>query len=423
MAALILAAVRVLTVGNLYPPHHFGGYEQVWRSAVGHLRARGHEVRVLCTAHRLPGVPDGDEPGVDRALDWYWRDHEFARLGVRDRLRVERRNHAALRRHLDELRPDVVAFWSMGGMSLSLIERVRRARIPAVLFVHDLWPEYGRHADQWTRIFARPRGRPLAPFAGRLTGIPTHVRYASAGRWVFVSDFVRRRVEALGLRVTGAVAHSGIAPELLDPAADRTWEWRLLHVGRPHPDKGTHDAVAALARLPAEATLTFAGGWDPREEAALAALAHETGVEDRVALLGRRPRPEIAALYRDHDAVLFPVRWEEPWGLVALEAMGRGRPVVATGRGGSAEYLRDGENCLLVPPRDPDALAAAVGRLAADPGLRARLRAGGLETAPRYTEAIFNAEVERHLAGAAASGTPRPPAAAGAPTPTSRSPR
>src|SRR4051794_35483873 len=57
-----LAAVRVLTVGNLYPPHHFGGYEQVWRSAVQHLRGQGHDVRVLATGYRHDDIEDGSEP-------------------------------------------------------------------------------------------------------------------------------------------------------------------------------------------------------------------------------------------------------------------------------------------------------------------------------------------------------------------------
>ena len=90
--------------------------------------------------------------------------------------------------------------------------------------------------------------------------------------------------------------------------------------------------------------------------------------------------------YARADATVFPVRWEEPKGLVPLASMGRGRPVVATGRGGSAEYLRDGENCLLFDAWDADALAAAVRRLAGDPALCQRLREGGLETAPRHTE-------------------------------------
>ena len=77
--------------------------------------------------------------------------------------------------------------------------------------------------------------------------------------------------------------------------------------------------------------------------------------------------------------------------------MACGCPVVATGRGGSAEYLQDGDNCLLVPPEAPERLAAAVRRLAASPALTERLRLGGSRVAPAHTEAAFNAAVERHL--------------------------
>ncbi len=105
-----------------------------------------------------------------------------------------------------------------------------------------------------------------------------------------------------------------------------------------------------------------------------------------------RLRSDIAT----SDVLLFPGRWEEPWGLVPLEAMACGCPVVATGRGGSREYLEDGYNCLLVPGQ-PEALARAVRRLSDDPALRERLRAGGLATAPRYTEDAFNRSVEWHL--------------------------
>jgi glycosyltransferase involved in cell wall biosynthesis len=81
--------------------------------------------------------------------------------------------------------------------------------------------------------------------------------------------------------------------------------------------------------------------------------------------------------------------------------MARGRPVVATGRGGSGEYLRDGENALLFEAGDPAALAAAVRRLAGDPALRRRLREAGLETAPLHTEAVFNDAVLHELTEAA----------------------
>lgn len=397
--------MRVLTVGNLYPPHHFGGYEQVWESAVEHLREGGHEVRVLAADYRHPGAQEAGDPGLRRTLRWYWEEHEFATIPIPSRLELERHNHRQLARELDELDPDVVAFWSMGGMSHSLIEEVRHRGLPMVAFVHDQWLDYGRGTDQWTRMFAAPRYRWAAPVVQAISGVPTRVGYGAAGRYVFVSGFIRDRALELGLDLSDtAVAHSGIAPVFLKPGPVHDWRWRLLYVGRLHPDKGIEEAVRSLSALPEQATLTFAGSWDPRDESALEQLVESLGVQSRVRMRGQLEPAAVAELYRDSDALLFPGRWDEPWGLVPLEAMGCGCLVIATGRGGSAEYLRDGENCLLVPARDPSALADAARRLADNPALRMRLRAGGLDTAPQHTDAIFNESVERHLREVARSG-------------------
>jgi glycosyltransferase involved in cell wall biosynthesis len=116
----------------------------------------------------------------------------------------------------------------------------------------------------------------------------------------------------------------------------------------------------------------------------------------------RHPRARLPDVYASADAVLFPVSWDEPFGLVPLEAMAVGRPVVATGAGGSGEYLRNGENCLIFSPADDAAaLAGAVKRLAGDGDLRQRLRAGGARTAARLDEQTFNAAVEAALIRAA----------------------
>jgi glycosyltransferase involved in cell wall biosynthesis len=99
----------------------------------------------------------------------------------------------------------------------------------------------------------------------------------------------------------------------------------------------------------------------------------------------------MGEVYAAHDCVLFPVRWEEPWGLVPLEAMAVGRPVVATGTGGSAEYLRDAGNCLLHPPGDAAALAQQLrAALALDP--QARRRAGAQARA--WVQANSDVDVE-----------------------------
>ena len=392
--------MRVLSVGNMYPPHHLGGYELLWRSAMAHLRAQGHEARVLTTDFRTD-TREPDEPDTFRELGWYWREHEWPAIGWRERIALERHNAAVLARHLDELRPDVVGWWAMGGMSLGLIERVRRAGIPAVAVVIDDWLLYAPRVDRWTGAFRRrPR---LAAIAESLTGLPARVDLEHAARYVLVSETVRRRAQEAGFALAGStIARAGVEPAYVDPQPERAWGWRLLYVGRIDQRKGVQDTVAALAALPEQATLTIAGGSNDHELDRLLRTARELGVGDRVRVLGMLTRAELPAVYAAADVVLFPVHWEEPWGLVPLEAMGLGRPVIATGRGGSGEYLRDGDNSLLVPVGDAEAIAAAVRRLADAPELRARLREGGLATTRRYTETAFNEAVLAALAAAGA---------------------
>lgn len=400
----------------MYPPHHHGGYELVWHGAVRHLRAHGHDVQVVTTDYRT-GTASPDDPGVHRELRWPFREGDFERLSPRAVRAMTRHNHRVMSRRLASFRPEVVAWWSMGGLSLTLIEAVRRRGVVAVAFVHDEWLDYGRFADPWLRLFTGPRRGRLARVGERLGRLPASVDFARAAEYVFVSDFTRRHALGLGLGpLRTDVAHSGIHADFLHPGPEREWRWRLLYVGRLDPRKGVDTAVEALAQLPDSATLTIVGGWNDRERNRLSARARELGVADRVAFEGERDRTGLIAAYEAADAVVFPVRWNEPWGLVPLEAMAKRRPVVATGRGGSAEYLRDGENCLLFPVDDAGALAAAVRRLATEPELRSRLCEGGLRTAPLYTEARFNEAVEAALSTAVARR--RTSASATATTPT-----
>src|SRR5947209_2278508 len=152
----------------MYPPHHAGGYETMWQAAMEHARSRGHEVRVLASDYRQPGVEGEWDPDVHRTLRWYWdlERYEFPSLSPIARLSIERANAGELARHLRQFQPDVVTWWSMGCMSLALIERVRQAGLPAVFVVHDDWLVYGPLYDQWIRIWRGWR-KALAPVAAR----------------------------------------------------------------------------------------------------------------------------------------------------------------------------------------------------------------------------------------------------------------
>ncbi len=210
------------------------------------------------------------------------------------------------------------------------------------------------------------------------------------------------RFACIGPRTS--VVHPGIDERFLEPAAPEPWRWRLVYVGRIDRQKGIDTAVAALAHLPPDATLSVWGSGDDSYIAEMKALADRLGLGERMRFEGFVSTEALRSVYAAADVVVFPVRWNEPFGLVPLEAMGVGRPVVTTARGGTAEFVRDGANALVFPADDAAALARCVERLARDETLRSRLREEGRRTAAQYTVARF---AERTVAGDPALGTGR----------------
>ncbi|MGK5632147.1 glycosyltransferase [Streptomyces sp. URMC 123] len=165
------------------------------------------------------------------------------------------------------------------------------------------------------------------------------------------------------------------------PTVPRTGRPLLAQVGRLVPRKGAAVSIEALALLP-DAELVIAGGpplarldEDP-EAGRLRRLAHDLGVTDRVRFTGGLPCEEVPALLRAADVVLCPADYE-PFGIVPLEAMGCGTPVVASAVGGQQDTVADPGTGRLVPPGDPLALADAVAGLLADPEHRAACGAAG----------------------------------------------
>jgi glycosyltransferase involved in cell wall biosynthesis len=189
---------------------------------------------------------------------------------------------------------------------------------------------------------------------------------------------------------------------------------RLLTVSRLVPRKGVDDAIRAVALLD-DVELLVAGGpegsgtpdfQDDPEVRRLATLAADLGVTDRVRLLGCVPHDRLAPLLRSADAVVC-LPWYEPFGIVPLEAMACGVPVVASAVGGLLDTVVDGVTGLHVPPRDPAAAAAAVRRLLGDPAARRRIARAAAHRAERYDWASIAQGVERTYSDAASSRADR----------------
>ncbi|WP_223568360.1 glycosyltransferase family 4 protein [Agrobacterium tumefaciens] len=163
-------------------------------------------------------------------------------------------------------------------------------------------------------------------------------------------------------------AELGFGPQPLVGLFGRLSEW-----------KGQHVFLEAIAAMEGVQAVIVGGALFGQEayEARIREQASSLGLDGRVRFLGfRSDVPELMAAM---DAVAHTSIVAEPFGRVVVEAMMCGRPVVATRGGGVTEIIRDGETGLLVPPGEPSALAAALGRVLSDPALAERLAQKGRE--------------------------------------------
>lgn len=177
--------------------------------------------------------------------------------------------------------------------------------------------------------------------------------------------------------------------------------------------KGHEDVIRAAARLSErglldDAVVVFNGAGltdtrTPGYESELVALIDALGLREKVRLLDALSPEEVASCYTAAHIAVLPSREPEPFGYSNIEAMLSGVPVVATGHGGPLEYITDEHSGLLVPPRSPVAIAAAVERLLTDDALHTRVTAGGRASAERFTlDAMFDGYEQEITAGNAA---------------------
>ena len=218
--------------------------------------------------------------------------------------------------------------------------------------------------------------------AGTLAG-----RTLSSAAWVVACsratlDHTLRQAPEIAEKssvIYNALPIPGVAPRPL-PAGPPV----LLTIGRLVREKGFDVAIEAMALVLGQfpgARLIIAG--DGPERQALEGQTNRLGIASQVEFAGWVGREGIADLINRASMVLMPSRWEEAFGLVALEAMQMARPVVATRVGGLPEVVADGTSGILVPKENSEAMAHAVTRLLADPALARNMGANGRELAQR----------------------------------------
>jgi glycosyltransferase involved in cell wall biosynthesis len=214
--------------------------------------------------------------------------------------------------------------------------------------------------------------------------------FARCDKIAAVATSVAEELEEYGVNPSQVpILGNGVDTEIFFPgeSSHSQREPYLLTAGRLGPRKGLEDLIrcAKIVTEQCPEVQFLIAGSGPLA----AALRHEIeqhGLTERVHLLGHiDDRGQMVDLYRGALAYIHPAHYE---GLptVLLEAMACGRPAIATAVSGALDVIRDGSNGLLVPPRAPEVMAAAILRLLHDRALRERIGGAGLETiGNRYT--------------------------------------
>jgi glycosyltransferase involved in cell wall biosynthesis len=374
--------VRVLVVSGIWPPD-VGGPASHAPEVAEFLRGRGHHVEVVITAPAAP-APEA------YPVHWISRAQPVLLRYLRGALLVGRAARGA----------DVVYATGMYG----------RTRVGSLL--------------------AR------APRVLKLTGDPAYERAFRYGLTRLpIEDFQRARDLRLAwLKVTRDLMLWGARRYVVPSAslAGFAATWRLVRGDRivVLPNPISVSAPAARDELRRRhgfdgPTVVFAGrlslqksldvllravaacdgvdlvlaGEGP-ERVRLDGLVADLGLGGRARFLGAQPRSIVLELLSAADAEVLSSGWEN-FPHSVIEALAVGTPVISTGVGGVAEIVTDGENGLLVPPDDPDALADAIRRFFADEPLRQQLRAAAAGSVARFAPEPVYARLETLLEEAA----------------------
>jgi len=370
------------------------GFPPIIGGVESHLAMLGPElVRFGCKVSLLTGSVNGKEE------EYVWKDVKIKRSRLFD---LNSLNPALLKQHakdinqtiinfLKEEKPDLIHVHNMHYFSLEHADALAKAKrqmgIPAVLTAHNvwddsLWKEFNQRAYYWDMVIA-------------------------------VSRYIKDELVKSGYRSDRVtVIHHGIDPRVFDPDTQKEeskkkfpgFEGRrvIFHPARMSFAKGSHIALEALAIIKKhfpDVLLVMAGtektvDWGSKQNQEI------TRIKEMIGKLGLEhhvhieffPWEKMPLAYQAAEICIYPSCFEEPFGLVMLEAMAMKRPIVVSRAGGMPEVVKEGETGFIVPMRDPEALARRCCELLANPLLGRQMGEQGRKTVIElYTKEVMTA--------------------------------
>ena len=355
--------LKIAHVVRRYSPAEWGGTETVVMHTVEEQRALGHDPRVFCTAALQP--PDARST-EDVAFFPYF--YPYFPMPAADRLKLDKKGGSPyapkLFKAVAAFRPDVIHIHAGGRLACAAVKLAKRLGVPSVISLHG--GAAAVPASELEEMLKPLKGKfPYGAILDRLFGLRFDP-LAKVDVIICISHEEERRlkekypgrnVQYLPNGVDGGKVRAAARPGS-----------NILCVSRIDYQKNQLALVELLAARPG-CRLTLVGPITARWYAdKIAARAKELGVGDRLTLVPGLPpgSAELEAAFASANVFVLP-SVHEPFGIVALEAMARGIPLIASNVGGLPDFVKDGENGLLFDPSDPANLVRAFDRLVALP--------------------------------------------------------
>jgi glycogen(starch) synthase len=378
--------MRILVISNLYPPYYVGGYEIGCRDVVEALKTRGHEVKVLTSTYGVKGPQSDGEV-------YRWME---AHLGHAPKWKVvlkELVNQTAFTRLCDSFQPDVAFLWNLTHVSISCAFLAQQRGLATCYYVFDNWLA-NWEVDYWYRIWRKILAKSDIIF--KLLGCFMHLfglTVAQASLNLKYAMFASKYLKDFAVKAGKPVNEAPVIPWGIEinrfPYRERpnSNTKRLLYVGQILPHKGVHTVIEAFSLLVREydydsISFTIVGNYNYSQSytSYLKDLANTGAIEGKLNFVNIIPREKLLRFYHDHDILVFPSVWDEPFGIVLLEAMSCGLAVVGTGTGGSSEILEGEVNAMVFPKEDAEACAKQIKRLLDNPNIFEQIRQNGRRT-------------------------------------------
>jgi glycosyltransferase involved in cell wall biosynthesis len=418
--------MRIVICSNVYPPNFIGGAEIIAHYQAKALAALGHKVSVYTGDHKL-NVPRH-----------HARDERFDGLDVR-RIRLTEQDFHALNvtfshprveadfeAYLQTVRPDVVHFHNVSGLSIKIISLARRFGCKTVVTLHDYWGFCFKNTAMRTpselcEQFENCHECLSHIDDGQSRRIPIRLRqdifkvilredvdlFISPSRYL-AETYVRAGFDPARMRVLwNGVDAERFARVQRNPLPDTV---RFSFFGHFGWHKGLHTLIDALAQLPdpTRARINLVGDGELKQSYVNAVEAN--GCRHLVRFWGKIDNRDVEKAYGETDVLVLPSLWRENQPVSITEAMAAGIPVIASDMGGSGELVRHGVTGLLFPAEDVHALAHAMQRFIDEPRLLDTMGEAGRDRIREVTFSTQALHLQRLYRDASSARTQRDPA-------------